>query len=472
MIYLRFNLYIFIYLAALTLSAQTRFIIASLPKVTPAEDTIFITGTFNNWAVNDPNYILAKQPNGYLAIALMLDKDSVYEYKFTRGSWIKVETGKNNEYIKNRVVKAAGQDIVLSIENWQDLGGGRRFSYLVFYYFAIAFQGVGLLLLIFRIKKKKPTRTTRFYAINVYIILAYTSTVFYHILSPIWQSYIVLIGQTLIFCWGPLLYFLISSFNNTPTGRYWWIHFCPFLLAFMFMILRFFNLEAFSDEQVITTSGVLFSSFYIVSTLRQARYSLYRANINSPKDNFVKLFVILNLVALATVYLYLFWAYIDFEVKVLKNYDLTFISVSFLVILETYYIWRYPELLRKKKIIKTSDRVEKIVDHLTFLMEEEKVYRSQDLSIASLSDQLNTKSHILSKVLNEKYNQSFRDFVNAYRIREFIHQAESGKLKTYTYLGLAHEVGFNSKSTFNLAFKKYTKQSPSEFVKTMLSGRV
>ncbi len=92
-------------------------------------------------------------------------------------------------------------------------------------------------------------------------------------------------------------------------------------------------------------------------------------------------------------------------------------------------------------------------------MEIEKVYRDAELSINNLSEMLDTKSHILSKVLNTHHHKSFRDFVNSYRIKEFIYLAENGELEKYTFLGLAYEVGFNSKSTFNLAFKKIHKKA-------------
>jgi AraC-like DNA-binding protein len=51
-------------------------------------------------------------------------------------------------------------------------------------------------------------------------------------------------------------------------------------------------------------------------------------------------------------------------------------------------------------------------------------------------------------------------------MEEFIRLAQLPKYKNYTFLAIAHEVGFNSKSTFNLAFKKATEQSPSAYLKS------
>jgi AraC-like DNA-binding protein len=102
---------------------------------------------------------------------------------------------------------------------------------------------------------------------------------------------------------------------------------------------------------------------------------------------------------------------------------------------------------------------------LSELMEKQKPFKNSDLNIAELSEMLNTRPHILSKILNEHYNKNFRDFINGYRVEEFINISKSIKYKNYTFLALAHEAGFNSKSTFNLAFKKVTKLSPSEYLK-------
>ena len=58
---------------------------------------------------------------------------------------------------------------------------------------------------------------------------------------------------------------------------------------------------------------------------------------------------------------------------------------------------------------------------------------------------------------------NFCDFINGYRIREsqrLIANPSGGKT---TLLEIAFQVGFNSKSAFNRAFKKHTRITPKEF---------
>ena len=76
---------------------------------------------------------------------------------------------------------------------------------------------------------------------------------------------------------------------------------------------------------------------------------------------------------------------------------------------------------------------------------------------------MSISSHHLSQILNERIRQNFFDFVNSYRIEEAKRKLVEPATKHYSILGIAEEVGFNSKSAFNNAFKKHTNMTPTEF---------
>ena len=59
---------------------------------------------------------------------------------------------------------------------------------------------------------------------------------------------------------------------------------------------------------------------------------------------------------------------------------------------------------------------------------------------------------------------NFFEYVNYYRIKEFVELAKTDKAKTLTFFGLAQEAGFNSKTTFNKSFKKLMGSSPKEYL--------
>ena len=59
--------------------------------------------------------------------------------------------------------------------------------------------------------------------------------------------------------------------------------------------------------------------------------------------------------------------------------------------------------------------------------------------------------------------QNFFDYVNNYRVEEFKKLVNDPAKKDDKLIFLAYDAGFNSKSTFNTAFKKFTGQTPSDY---------
>jgi AraC-like DNA-binding protein len=99
------------------------------------------------------------------------------------------------------------------------------------------------------------------------------------------------------------------------------------------------------------------------------------------------------------------------------------------------------------------------------LMLINKLYENPQLVITDLSSELNTHSKKVSQVINQGFNLNFNDFVNLYRIRALMQKLEEREHDIQTLLSLAFECGFNSKSTFNRAFKRYTSLNPKEYIK-------
>lgn len=109
-----------------------------------------------------------------------------------------------------------------------------------------------------------------------------------------------------------------------------------------------------------------------------------------------------------------------------------------------------------------SDRY---LDKLLQVMENEKPFLDGDLTLQKLAERLAIPAQHLSQVINERLNQTFSDFINAYRVEEAKRRLLDPKTQHYTVLAIAEDVGFSSKSTFNAVFKKHTNTTPSEFRK-------
>lgn len=120
---------------------------------------------------------------------------------------------------------------------------------------------------------------------------------------------------------------------------------------------------------------------------------------------------------------------------------------------------------RYEKSTLQDDKKDFYVKKLILFMETEKPYLTPDLTLADLSKQVDIPAHYLSQTINEKLKCNFVDYINQYRIKEAQAMLVNPKLKHYTVVAIAHEAGFNAKSTFYTAFKKYVKMTPSQYKK-------
>ncbi len=114
----------------------------------------------------------------------------------------------------------------------------------------------------------------------------------------------------------------------------------------------------------------------------------------------------------------------------------------------------------------TPERSGKYLEKLLHFMETEKPFLDGNLTLQKLAKMLSIPPQHLSRIINERLNQNFVDFINSYRVGEAKKLLVAPSRKHYSILAIAEEVGFNSKSSFNLVFKKHTSMTPSEFRKS------
>ena len=131
----------------------------------------------------------------------------------------------------------------------------------------------------------------------------------------------------------------------------------------------------------------------------------------------------------------------------------------------------------------TSDEVESVIDiaHETFeetnspeialwkskietIIQEEQLYQNPELTLTDLAKKLETNASVISKTINQGFQMNFNDCINNYRIEAVKNSFANGEHKKSTLLGIAYDCGFNSKATFNRAFKKNTGKTPKEYL--------
>jgi AraC-like DNA-binding protein/TRAP-type C4-dicarboxylate transport system permease small subunit len=114
-----------------------------------------------------------------------------------------------------------------------------------------------------------------------------------------------------------------------------------------------------------------------------------------------------------------------------------------------------------------SGKSQLYADSIAAYMQHHKPYTDPELSLTSLAEQLSLSPNHLSQILNEQFGKNFWDFVNEYRVKQVIGDLHEGMHKKHTLLAIALDAGFNSKASFNRAFKKFTGETPSGYLKKM-----
>jgi AraC-like DNA-binding protein len=94
-----------------------------------------------------------------------------------------------------------------------------------------------------------------------------------------------------------------------------------------------------------------------------------------------------------------------------------------------------------------------------------------ELTLPQLAKQCQTNPSQLSRIINAGYGQNFNDFINEYRVNALLDKLKAGEHQSQTLLGLAYDCGFNSKATFNRAFKKKTGLSPKDWISQNLPNQ-
>ena len=155
------------------------------------------------------------------------------------------------------------------------------------------------------------------------------------------------------------------------------------------------------------------------------------------------------------------------------------VSVGFFVM--AAYLLTHPEVLSGLPFVKYKEVPSDVVNDKSYMLpyinedykhemekivqffETEKPFLNKELNINQVSVALDIPSRELSFIINNHFGQRFTDFLNKYRIEHITKKINKEYLSNFTIEAIASEAGFASKSTFNLAFKKYHQCTPTEY---------
>jgi len=315
-----------------------------------------------------------------------------------------------------------------------------------------------------------------------------------------WEKYPHLIGTTapIPLFHGPLLYLycLYVLRNETLFRPLDYLHFVPGVAAYLYMSSFFFFYSP--GEKILVDKGVIddFSAFslvlLLVILLSGITYALisYRLTIRYKKkikDRFsysdgISLkwlrycIVSMGLIFLSAIIVFGLRDGLDVTFPLNPEY-IFYIILIILIFYIGYFGIKHENIFVSSPVVENSTRtteekyknsgvkeeeLAKMYDRLLHFMQKEKPYLQPKLSLSELAHKLDLSTNQLSQVINQQAKVNFYDFVNQYRVEEFIKNAE--KNKNFSLLALALDSGFNSKSSFNNIFKKQKRLSPSQYL--------
>ena len=111
----------------------------------------------------------------------------------------------------------------------------------------------------------------------------------------------------------------------------------------------------------------------------------------------------------------------------------------------------------------SEEEKKKIVDVLENIMQTKKLFLNPELKITDVASEVLFPRKQISQAMNEKLSNNFYNFINRYRIEEAKRLLEDTKYSKFSIEGIAHQSGFNSRSSFYTAFRNETGVTPSQF---------
>jgi AraC-like DNA-binding protein len=373
--------------------------------------------------------------------------------------------------------------------------------------------GVGLLQAIFLscliyFHPKSDRTVNKFLALYIFwLSLPMSTSLVGHFFS--WQ-YLILMDPFPLLA-GPFLYLYVSSFKKRIAWSNAWPHFVLFAI-YMTMDVYFFNLwmEEYPQGKNVPVeilhqpASVARVSFRIVQMLFyvfMAKRALrsYQRSINQLFSDTSRIdlkwvrwlingFLILVLILLCF-YLVILMDPVHVKSIILLN---TAILTPYLYVV-TFKgatqptLWQlHPEMKKEKveedlketehiELVSTGeqqrnekgslsqDKLNDLVTRTLSAMEQERMYLQTELTLQDIADHLGVPLYQASEVINEGLKKTFYNLVNGYRVEEAKRLLVDPKRKNNKILAIAFDSGFNSKTTFNTVFKKFTGFTPTEF---------
>ena len=301
---------------------------------------------------------------------------------------------------------------------------------------------------------------------------------------------------------GPVVYFYTRSLLNPSYSmvKRDWLHLIPAILYLAYSLIVFITDKLVLEEYYFYAderdkdlanwyqmAGLISMTFYLIISLKH--YNHYR-NLVYEKVSFADtilfqwirnfMLAFLGLLILRVLFFILnpdwgefgsqFWYYISFSMVFyyisINGYSHA-IKTTILERGKDYEVEIFAEDDPTKKETRepnTEKEIEVWKEKILELIINKRLYENHRLTLSNVAEALGTNTKVISSTVNAGFEMNFNDFINHHRIEAVKQKISQGEHLTSTLLGIALDCGFNSKATFNRAFKKSTMLSPKDYI--------
>ncbi len=328
-------------------------------------------------------------------------------------------------------------------------------------------QGVFLLFILF--KRKQEYKKVNFWLFLGCII----SVMLYAIGDDDYNLFVdnsnwFLFHDTLIITFFFLFVRYYESDENEFNKKDFWF-FTPYVLKILFQTLD--NYTTLREN----TGAIIANEVVELGFLTMLLYAIYDI-VKKKKEKWLLAFIIpLTVIFIIDEFTYLLSNSND-SPFFLDSYGLILASVFL------FYYVLYKLIIAPKDVLPKSDdskyktsnlntsKIERYKKEFQRLMDEEKPFKDSNITVNDVARRMAIPRQHLSEVLNVHLKTGFQDYINKRRAEEFVECLKSNAYVNYTIMGIANEVGFKSKSSFNTTFKKVYGVTPSQYKKTLTTS--
>lgn len=348
----------------------------------------------------------------------------------------------------------------------------------------------------FLLRKDYPNKYLGFLLLSFSLmILDYFYCYTYLMLNIVW---ILNYSESITFLIGPLIYLHIKSRILKRNNKYY-LHFIPFLSYLLYYIfylaqpyenkynsyLGCWNIDLpylsvtnnyNADPLAIGNNFMIFVLIHlliyvILTFILVKRYSLknktsliYTNNSNLKWIRDISIAFVLCVLTIIVINGINSSCTKVIPISIALSGFIYFISFR-IIIASTFFGLSSPKQKYSKSGVSQDDK-DRVHNKILTLFENEKVYMDNLISLPKLSKTIGLSVNAVSQVINEEFNMSFFELIAKYRINEAKTLLRDKNNRKLTILEIGEMVGYNSKSTFNVTFKKHTGMTPTEYRKS------